>query len=250
MLRVLVLGPVEVEVDGRPVSIGGPRARSVLTALVIGLRHAVSDGRLMQAAWGDDPPRTARASLQSHISRLRALLGDDVVLRQDHSYVLELDPSQVDACVFERSYRHAAELLHRNPVEALELCREALQLWRGPPFGELFDVEFARPEGVRLEELRINAMELFLEATISSGMPGLVVPALRAAVADHPYREKLWFLLMQALAHEGRRVEALRSFQEARLVLGEAGLEPTIDLRQLEQQIHDEDASVRPHLLS
>jgi DNA-binding SARP family transcriptional activator len=208
----------------------------------------VSDDHLIQAVWGDDPPRTATSSLQSHISRLRNLLGHDAVQRHDHSYILDFDPGRVDACEFEKAYREAAAIADSDPEEAVEACRTALQLWRGPPFGELCDAEFARPEAVRLEELRIDAMELFLESTIAAGQPSLVVPALRAAVTDHPYREKLWYLLMRALAVEGRRVEALRSFQEARIVLGAAGLEPTIDLRQLEAQIHEEDAEVRPHL--
>jgi len=245
--RVLVLGPVEIEQDGEIISAGGPRARSVLAALVISLGHMVSDDRLMDAVWGDAPPARARASLQSHISRLRRLLGPDRVQRHDHCYLLDLDPGQVDACTFERRYRDASESLASDPEHSLDLCRDALDLWRGPPFGELAYSDFARPEAVRLEELRIDAMELFLEATVATQRPELAVPALRAAVSDHPYRERLWFLLMTALAREGRRVEALRSFQEARSVLAEAGLEPAIDLRDLEQEIFEETDEVRSH---
>jgi len=78
----------------------------------------------------------------------------------------------------------------------------------------------------------------------------LAVPSLQAAVTDHPYRERLWYLLIKALAHEGRRVEALRAFEEARQVLDEAGLEPTADLHELSQQIYDEEDQVRPRLSS
>lgn len=247
-LRVLVLGPVEIERDGEVVSIGGPRARSVLGALVIGLGHAVSDDRLMDAAWGLDPPPTARGSIQSHISRLRRHLGASAIERHDHSYTLNLDLEQVDAGAFERLYRAADQVLPTDPARASDLCHQALDLWRGPPFGELADADFARPEAVRLEEVRIDAMEIFLEATIATGHPGMVVASLQAAVTDHPYREKLWYLLMRALAQEGRRVEALRAFQSAKATLGETGLEPAIDLRQLEQQIYNEEDVVRAHL--
>ena len=243
--RVLVLGPVEIEREGETRSVGGPCARSLLAALVISLGHTVSDDRLMYAMWGDEPPATARAALQSHISRLRKVLGAERVQRHGSCYLLDLDPAAVDACTFERQYREAADAAASDPDRSLNLCRQALDLWRGPPFGELADQEFARPEAVRLEELRIDAMELFLEATVVTRRPELAVPALRASVADHPYRERLWFLLMTALSREGRRVEALRAFQDAKIVLGEAGLEPAIDLRELEQEIYEESEDVR-----
>ncbi|MDH3730072.1 MAG: winged helix-turn-helix domain-containing protein, partial [Acidimicrobiia bacterium] len=174
-LRVLVLGPVEVERAGELLSIGGRRARSILAALVISLRHAVSDDRLIEAVWGDEPPESARASVQSHISRLRGVLGHDVVQRHDHSYVLEIDPGQVDACVFERTFGQAAEIFPSDPAETLQLCRRALEVWRGPPFGDLGEADFALPEAVRLEELRVDATELFLEATIAVEGPGMAV---------------------------------------------------------------------------
>ena len=201
----------------------------------------------MDAMWGDEPPPTAKAALQSHISRLRKLLGPERVQRHDHCYLLDLDPGSVDACAFERQYRKASAAVTSDPDRALDLCRQGLDLWRGPPFGELADRDFARPEAVRLEELRIDAMELFLEATVVTQRPELAVPALRAAVSDHPYRERLWYLLMRALAKDGRRVEALRAFQDAKSVLGEAGLEPAIDLRELEQSIFEESEEVRSH---
>lgn len=247
-LRILVLGPVEIAHGEDTVAIGGRRARTVLAALVMGLRHAVSDDRLIDALWGEDPPAAAEASLQSHISRLRHHLGADTIRRSEHSYVLELDPGCIDACQFERLFNQAAEVAHEDPQAARELCREALGLWRGPAFGDLGDDDLARPEAVRLEELRIDAIELFLEATIATDHALLAVPALQAAAADHPYREKLWYLLMRALAHEGRRVEALRAYQEARSILAEVGLEPSRDLQELEQRIYAEEEPVRPHL--
>jgi DNA-binding SARP family transcriptional activator len=246
--RILVLGPVEIECDGRLSPVGGPRARTVLAVLAIGLGHAVSYDRIMDAVWGAHPPPTARSAVQSHISRLRHHLGHDAIQRHDHSYLLDVDPEQVDACAFERLYKRAAAALDEEPAAATELCRRALDLWRGPAFGELGGEDFARPEAVRLEELRVDAMELYLEATIAGDDPGLAVPSLRAAAADHPYREKLWYLLMRALAVEGRRVEALRAYQEARLTLAEAGLEPAMDLRELEEQIYTEADKVRSHL--
>jgi DNA-binding SARP family transcriptional activator len=245
-----VLGPIEVIRDGEVLAVGGHCTRVVLSALVMGLCHPVSDDRLMDAVWGDNPPETGVAALQSHVSRLRRLLGPDAIKRSHSSYVLDVDPGRVDACRFERAFDLAGELVATDPATARDLCHDALDLWRGPPFGDLGDTDFARPEAVRLEELRIDTIELFLEATVATDHPALAVPALQAAVSDNPYREKLWYLLMRALSREGRRVEALRAFQDAREVLGEVGLEPALDLQELEQRIYAEADAVRARLAS
>jgi DNA-binding SARP family transcriptional activator len=246
--QILVLGPIEIVRDDRSIPVGGHCTRVVLSALVMGLCHSVSDDRLMDAVWGDCPPDTGVAALQSHISRLRRLLGHDAIKRSHNAYVLDVDPGMVDACRFERAFDRAGDLMETDPDTARELCHDALGLWRGPPFGDLCDTEFAQPEVVRLEELRIDAIELYLEATVATDHPVLAVPALQAAVTDHPYREKLWYLLMRALSLGGRRVEALRAYQDARLVLGEVGLEPALDLQGLEQEIYAEADAVRAHL--
>ena len=159
--------------------------------------------------------------------------------------LLPLDPGAVDAYPVARQYRTVCVAAARAPHRAHALVLQPLDRGRAPPLGVLAHKEVPRPEAVRLEELRIDAMELFLEATVVTRRPELAVPALRAAVTDHPYRERLWFLLMTALSREGRRVEALRAFQDAKIVLGEAGLEPAIDLRELEQEIYEESEDVR-----
>jgi len=158
--RVLVLGPVQITQSDLAITVGGGRAQTVLAALVIGLRHTVSDDRLIDAVWGDSPPEDATASLQSHISRLRRHLGTNAILRIDHSYLLDIDPRDVDACRFERLFARATELAGDEPDTARELCREALDLWRGPPFGDPAGADFAPPQAIRLEELRADAVEL------------------------------------------------------------------------------------------
>ncbi len=175
------------------------------------------------------------------------MLGRDAITREDRSYVLHVEPDRIDACRFERLARQAAEVIDANPDRARELCRRALDLWRGPPFGDLSDEEFVLPEAHRLEELRAMAIELHFEADLALGRHAEIVGGLQAAVRDHPYSERLWFMLMQALARQGRRAEALRACQELRSMLGELGLEPTHEIVDLEQQILLEDPRVRPH---
>ena len=233
---VRVLGPVDVITPDGPQSVGGPQARAVLASLAIGVGHTVPVDLLSRTLWGDDLPGSAGNTLQSYISDLRHLLGGDAIKRIDHAYELDLDPQQIDAVHFETLLGRAIEV-KSEPEECLRLCREALGLWRGRPFGDLSDDEPFRLEAYRLDELRLAAMELSIEAELALGNDELVVSELEVAVEEHPYREHLWYLLIDALAGSGRRVEALRTCRRLRSVLAEVGVQPTDDLQTVEQEI-------------
>src|SRR5262245_65330790 len=68
------LGPVGVIVDGQPVTLGSPKLRTVLAALLVEANSVVSSDRLIDILWGDDPPVSARATLQKLVYRLRLLV--------------------------------------------------------------------------------------------------------------------------------------------------------------------------------
>ena len=105
------------------------------------------------------------------------------------------------------------------------------------PFGELADVDPFRLEAMRLDELRMLAMETQLEAELEMNHPELVIGTLEAAVQESPYREHLWLMLIEALTRNGRRREALQACHELRSLLGEIGLEPGTSLIALEDRI-------------
>ena len=117
------------------------------------------------------------------------------------------------------------------------LCRDALHLWRGRPFGDLADDEPFKLEAYRLDELRLAAMELDLEADLALGHHDLIIGELEVAVEEHPYHERLWYLLIGALAASGRRVEALRECARVREVLADVGVQAGEELVSLESQI-------------
>jgi DNA-binding SARP family transcriptional activator len=233
---VRLLGPIDILTPAGPVAVGGFQSRALLGALAIGAQHAVSIDYLSLTMWGDNPPASAGNTLQSYVSHLRGILGAEAIIRVDHSYELIASAQNIDALVFERLVGDAFESKDR-PDECLSFCRKALALWRGRPFGELADDEGFRLEAYRLNELRLVAMELALGAELSLGHHEIVVGELESAVEEHPYREQLWYLLIEALARCGRRVEALRACGRLRRVLAEVGLESTDELISIEQNI-------------
>lgn len=118
MTRIRVLGPIEVQVDGRPVELGGPRQRAVLGMLVAARRGVVSTDRLIEDLWRGQPPPSATASLQAYVSKLRRLLEPGrspraparLLVSAPPGYVLRVRDEQVDAWRFEGLVRQAGEL--------------------------------------------------------------------------------------------------------------------------------------------
>ena len=74
-IDIRILGPVELTVDGVPVHVGGDTPSTLLAALVIDIGHAVPVDRLIVDVWDDHLPEAAEADLQSHISKIRAVIG-------------------------------------------------------------------------------------------------------------------------------------------------------------------------------
>ncbi len=232
---VRVLGPIDIETPDGVVEVGGHHPRFVLGVLAVSVGRTVPIDRLVDLLWGDAPPVCARGTLQSYVSRLRSLLGRDAIRLVDHGYVFEADLDELDALRFEARVRTAVAC--EDPLAARAACHEALSMWRGVPFGDLSDRDPFRLEAIRLNELRLVAMETQVDADIRLGHSDLVAGTLEAAVEENPYRERLWHLLIKALAQQGRRVEALRACADIRRLLVEVGLQPGDEIARLEELI-------------
>jgi serine/threonine protein kinase/DNA-binding SARP family transcriptional activator/WD40 repeat protein len=243
-VELRVLGAVEVLKDEAPARLGGPKQRTVLALLAASLGRTVTTDRLIDSLWGDRPPSTARHTLQTYISNLRTELGD-VVVREGAGYRLGLDRDQVDATRFEDSVKAAADLVTTRPVDAVTMLSDALALWRGHPYSDQTDVPALDAEGRRLEELRLKAVEDKIEADLALGEHSKVVAELDGLTTEYPFRERFRAQQMVALYRSGRQADALRCYDKARRHLGEElGIEPSPELKQLEQRILEQDTTL------
>jgi DNA-binding SARP family transcriptional activator len=237
-----ILGPLEVVEDGRPVPLERRRLRALLAFLLLNANQLVSSDRVVDEVWGPEPPKTAAASLQNYVSRLRKALGGEAVLSKAGGYVLRVDPERFDLPRFERL---TSEAKGADPRERAEKLRAALSLWRGPALGDLAYESFARDEVGRLEEERLAALEECIDAELELGRAGDVVAELEELVQQHPLRERFQAQLMRALYRGGRQADALTAYQAARDVLTEElGLEPGEELRTLQQAILRQDPAL------
>jgi DNA-binding SARP family transcriptional activator len=242
MLEFRVLGPLEVLEDGEVLPLGGQKQRALLALLLIEAGRVVSVDRIVDALWGERPPRTAPTSLQNFVSHLRKVLGAEVLVTRPPGYLLQIAPEQLD---LER-FRMRVETARQSPAqERAAKLRQALTLWRGPPLAEFAFEAFARPEIGRLEELRLSVLEERIEAEIEAGEDAELVGDLESLVQEHPLRERLRRQLMLALYRAGRQAEALQAYHDARRVLvDELGIDPSRSLQQLHGAILRQDAEL------
>src|SRR5512132_3435814 len=238
-----LLGPLTATVEGTPIELGGQKRRALLAALLLRAGEVVRRDELIDALWGEDPPATARNTLQVSVSQLRKLLPDGLLETNASGYRLAVDRSSVDVFEFAQlAQAGRSALTIGDAAGAAETLRAALALWRGPALADLAWEPFAQAEVARLEELRLAALEDRIDAELALGRHGQLVGELERLVAEQPLRERLRGQLMLALYRSGRQAEALGVYQRARRTLvDELGIEPSESLRQLERAIlaHD-----------
>ena len=246
-----ILGPLEVCRSGRAVPLGGPRQRAVLALLLLEANRAVSMDRLAEDVWGGDPPEGWATTLQTYVFHLRRALEPDrargdaggVLVTRDRGYLLRVDREHLDAALFQDGFTAGRAALQAGRyAEAAETLRGALDLWRGPVLADLADYAFIQREAVRLEELRLAAVEARIDADLALGRHDALTAELEQLTADQPLRERLHGQLMLALYRCGRQADALAAYRHVRdLLADELGIDPGEPLQRLHAAVlaHD-----------
>jgi DNA-binding SARP family transcriptional activator len=241
-----LLGPLEVWAGDRPVPLGARKPQALLAALLMDDNRMVPSERLVEAVWGEDPPETARAILQTYVSGLRRLFQEfgeeEVIVSYSAGYLIRVPAGALDRNEFERlaaeGRQAAASDRHQEAVEAF---RVALALWRGPALGGVGD-SFLRAEMARLDELRLTITEQRITAELALGRHEQLIGELTALVSRHPTHERLRRDLMIALYRMGRQSDALAVYRQGREVLvEELGVEPGPELRIVHEGILKSD---------
>jgi len=230
-----LLGPVEVWIGGRRVDAGQPRQRAVLAALLVDVGRVVPVETLIARVWGPVVPEHARATLRTHLSRIRRLLDQAAecgtvaeLSRVSGGYLLRVDSDQIDLHLFRRLAETA------GPVASL---RAALALWRGQPLAGI-DGEWA----ARMREIwgreRVDAAVSWARVELAEPNPRAVLASLAELAGENPLVESVTEVLMLALHAAGRTSEALDVYARIRSQLAEElGTDPGPELQALYQSL-------------
>lgn len=252
-----VLGTIEVFDGELSCTPSAPKMRQVLAVLLVRANHFVSVDALIDELWAHTPPPSAVTTIHTYVHNLRKRLHPGTAAAanvrldtQQHGYVLHLRDEHLDAAVFTRLTEQGAQLLEGNrPGEAARTLRGGLALWRGPVASGVTAGRILQARAAHLEELRMQAIELWIQAETVLGQLRQIIPDLRSLVTLYPLHERLHGHLIAALKQAGRRAEALDAYQTFRQILDtELGLEPSAELRALQHAVLTED-SAEPRVL-
>ena len=235
MLGFGVLGPLEITgPDGAAMPLAGDRQRALVALLLAHAGRVVGAEQLADAVFADRPPANPAAALHSQVSRLRRLLGPQLVSRPS-GYALRVEAG--GSTRPGSSGCSPGRARHRRP-RPWTCCARRSDSGAAPAYSGISELETVRLEAIRLEELRLTATEDLAEALTASGRAAAAVPLLEPFVAGNPLRERARAALMRALYSDGRHADALRHYATYREHLAdELGLEPSVALQRLELDI-------------
>ncbi len=244
-----LLGPLEIESDGRVITIGAERLRALLSILLLSANRVVTTDQIADEMWDGEPPDGSRTSVRTYISQLRKALRpigvDTRIVTQPPGYLVRVEPGELDLDRFTAAATTGRALLGDDPVAAAEILRGAVEIWRGPALLDVGDSHRLRSAADRLEQSCYVTIEDRLEADLARGAHHEAIPDIEALLAAQPLRERLWQQLIVARYRAGRQTEALAAYREVQEVLAEHGLEPSPELRELEVAVLRHDPALQ-----
>jgi DNA-binding SARP family transcriptional activator len=248
-MRFRILGPLEVLSPDGWTAISAAKWRSLLAALLLRHGRLVPTESLIDELWGDNPPSTANNLVSIYVHRLKKVIGDTegrMLVYRAPGYMLRVAPGDLDLEHFESLAAEGSGALAAGQQErAAELLGQALGLWRGRLLADVPPTPLLATNADRTDELWLTTTELRVAADLACGRAIQVIPELRGLVLEHPLRERLWALLIQALEEAGRRAEALDTYAQARQVISdELGVDPGSELQRLYAELLAADAAV------
>ncbi|MEV1330333.1 BTAD domain-containing putative transcriptional regulator [Micromonospora costi] len=236
-----ILGPLRVG-DGEA-TVTAARDRTVLAMLLLHAGRIVPVEDLVDAIWEDRPPATARAQVQTCVSRLRRRLTQlgvrpESIVTDPVGYAVRTASGELDADLFTRGVDAARAAVGAGQLaEARRHYRAALAHWRGPALAGITSRSVRRRAQV-LDEQRLAALEECVDVEVRLGHAAELLDELTEAVDRHPLRERLRGHLMLALSAVGRQADALAVYRDGRrLYAEELGIEPGPTLQELHQRV-------------
>lgn len=262
-MEIAVLGPLVARQEQTSVVPSAAKPRQMLALLAIDSGREVGVRALTDELWGDRPPRSAAATLHTYVKQLRRLIAAalgpepargprDVLVRRHSGYVLEAPPDGTDATRFERLARRGRAALEAgDAATASERLDEALRLWRGPALADVTPGRVLEAEVLRLEELRLTALEDRIAADLRLGRHDLLLGELTGLTTRFPLHERLHGQLMVALCRSGRTWQALEVYGRLRAAfVADLGLEPSPQLKRLHQAVLTGDPALEARVSS
>ena len=234
-LRVALLGPPLIEVDGRPLNVDTRKATALLAYLAFTARPARRD-TLAALLWPETSPDRARATLRRTLSTLKSALGSrwleigrDTVALSGAGIWFDIDELRRLGAAME-THGHGANETCRRCLEPLQ---QAAALDRGSflaGFGlrdsAAFD-DWQQLAGDEVQREVASVLDRLAGALSASGNPTQAITCARRRLALDPLHEPAHRQLIGLLAEVGDRQAAMEQYRDCVRVLDrELGVRP------------------------
>lgn len=254
LVSVRFLGPLSVCVSGRNVTPTAAKQRRILALLALNAGRLVTIPTLAEELWGDDPPVTSAATLQTYMLQLRKRLASAssaqctqrLISTHHGGYLLQDACCRTDIAEFDKFARPGRAAAQSGDYRtAADLLSRALEVWRGPAFADVPPGRILEIEAISLEETRHGILERRIEADLALSRHSDLLGELRLLTARHPMSENFAGYLMIALYRSGHVGRALEEFHRLRSALRTGlGIEPSPRLQHLQQAILARDPAL------
>jgi DNA-binding SARP family transcriptional activator len=255
--RFAILGPLHLQRGKHNLTVNATKQRIILAKLLLSANQVVMADELTELLWPDRMPRYTRASLQTHVARLRSAL--DRCSDDDHrlihttpgGYLIEVSSEQLDLLHYRALMDRATqEQAAGDLLGELRLLEDGLALWRGTPLADISSDALQRDEVPQLTEEWFRALHRRFDIQLLLGNHEQIVPDLSRLVQKYPLREHLCGQLMVALFRCGRQAEALDAYASVSAVLRhEYGLDAGDELRRLHHAVLTGDPTLATRLV-
>lgn len=239
-IHIRMLGSFTLQAGNNLISDENNRSRKVWALLAYLICHrstAVSQKKLIELLWGDDPSSSnPENALRITLHRLRVQLdelwpgaGKDLIVHKNNGYSWNEQASiTVDSDRFE-------ELFRQKDVPAdtrLDICLDALQLYRGDFLERQSSENWVIPITTHFHNLFVM-LTLEAAALLSQQQRHEEAAQLcRTCIAAEPYHEPLYQMLMKELAANGDQKGAAAVYESLRKRLfDDFGIRPSEETR-------------------
>ena len=248
ILRIELLGPVRVELDGAPLAVDTRKAIALLAYLAV-TGHPAGRDAVAALLWSESDDPGARGALRRTLSVLKVALGGVGLTIDRGSLALRPEDLEVDVWRFRAALARARGHDH-GPDRSCPLCLgaldEAIALDRGEFMAgfalrssEAFDEWQAAEAEAHRRELT-GALERLARGRVADGSWEAAIAASRRWLELDGLHEPAQRLLMSALAAAGEPAAALRQYRECvRILDRELGVAPLAETTALAEAIRD-----------
>jgi DNA-binding SARP family transcriptional activator/tetratricopeptide (TPR) repeat protein len=238
-VELRLAGTFRVVRDGAQLTdgeIGSRKSRTLLKLLAVERASLVTVDRIVEILWPDERPASPEQNVAIMVSRLRAVLGAELIQGGRAGYRLVTGPGVVvDLDVAAGFCEQAEGKLSTAAAVALAAAERAHELLAaGTAIGEEHYADWADPARGQVRELLRRVRLAAAEAALATGDPRRAAGYAEAAVAADPLDEAAHRWYMSAAAAAGEQAKALAAYEALRQRLGrELGADPAPQTREL-----------------